>query len=112
MIKNWQENFPGAITLCDKDFVITYMNAKALKTFESDGGEKLIGTNILDCHDEESNKKIFGIVKSGTPNAYTIEKNGTKKLIYQVPVNENGEYIGLVELSLEIPFDMPHFKRT
>jgi hypothetical protein len=35
-----------------------------------------------------------------------------KKLIYQSPIFEDGEYKGIVELSLEIPFDMPHFKRT
>ena len=45
------------------------------------------------------------------PNVYTIEKNGIKKLIYQSPWFENGEMKGLVELSLEIPFEMPHFIR-
>ena len=111
MATNWQEYFPGAITLCDKDFIINYMNAKAMKTFESDGGEKLLGTNLLGCHNDESNKIILNIKETGTPNVYTIEKNGIKKLIYQAPVSENGEYKGMVELSLEIPFDMPHFVR-
>ena len=45
------------------------------------------------------------------PNVYTIEKNGIKKLIYQSPWFEKGVMKGLVELSLEIPFDMPHFIR-
>jgi hypothetical protein len=45
------------------------------------------------------------------PNVYTIEKNGIKKLIYQSPWFEKGEMKGLVELSLEIPFNMPHFIR-
>ena len=45
-------------------------------------------------------------------NVYTIEKNGVKKLIAQVPVTMNGEFAGYVELSLEIPFEMPHFVRT
>ncbi len=40
-----------------------------------------------------------------------IGKNGVKKLIYQTPWIENGEFRGLVELSLEIPFEMPHFVR-
>ena len=43
--------------------------------------------------------------------AYTIEKNGVKKLIYQIPWYENGEFMGLVEFSLEIPFEMPHYIR-
>jgi hypothetical protein len=45
-------------------------------------------------------------------NVYTIEKNGAKKLIYQAPWFRDGEYRGFIELSLEIPFEMPHFVRT
>jgi hypothetical protein len=44
-------------------------------------------------------------------NVYTIEKRGVKKLIYQVPWTRDGIYAGFVELSLEIPFEMPHFVR-
>ena len=44
-------------------------------------------------------------------NVYTIEKKGIKKIIYQSPWFHNGEFGGLVELSLEIPFEMPHFIR-
>jgi len=111
MIKNWQKSFPGAITLCDKDFIITYMNEKSILTFKEDGGEKLLGTNLLDCHNENSKLEILKIRDSGKPKAYTIEKNGVKKLIYQAPLFEGSEYSGMVELSVEIPFDMPHFNR-
>jgi DUF438 domain-containing protein len=112
MTANWQKYFSGAITLCDENFIITYMNEKALKTFESDGGEKLLGTNLLDCHNGNSRKIIMDIKETGKANVYTIEKNGIKKMIYQSPVSENGEYKGMVELSIEIPFDMPHFNRN
>jgi len=44
-------------------------------------------------------------------NIYTLEKDGIKKLIYQAPWYEGGEYAGVVELSVEIPFEMPHFVR-
>jgi hypothetical protein len=44
-------------------------------------------------------------------NVYTIEKKGKKKLIYQAPWFHNGAFGGLVELSLEIPFETPHFIR-
>ena len=43
---------------------------------------------------------------------YTIEKNGIKKMIYQTPWYENGEYMGFTELSLVIPMEMKHFKRN
>jgi hypothetical protein len=46
------------------------------------------------------------------PNVYTIEKQGVKKLICQVPWFRDGAYAGFLELSLEIPFQMPHFVRA
>ncbi len=111
MDNNWQKEFPAAITVCNANGIITYMNEKAKKTFEEYGGEKLIGTSLLDCHNEESKKKIKELMTGIKANVYTIEKNGQKKLIYQTPVFENGKNAGLVELSLEIPCDMPHFIR-
>jgi hypothetical protein len=57
-------------------------------------------------------KKIAEIMQTGKPNAYSIEKKGKKKLIYQAPQIENGEVIGVVELAIEIPFDMPHHIRS
>jgi hypothetical protein len=51
------------------------------------------------------------LLTSGRSNVYTIEKGGIKKLIYQSPWYENGKYAGLVELSLPIPKEMPHFVR-
>ncbi len=44
-------------------------------------------------------------------NAYTIEKNGVRKLIYQSPWYRGGEFAGYIELSLPVPADMPHFDR-
>jgi hypothetical protein len=44
-------------------------------------------------------------------NAYTIEKNGKKKMIYQTPWYSNGKYSGLVEISLPLPEELPHFIR-
>jgi len=108
---DWQKDFPGAITVCDENLVITYMNDASIKTFEEDGGKNLIGRNLLDCHGEASKEKILEISKGKTPNIYTIEKKGMKKLIYQAPVFEGDSFRGLVELSLEIPFEMEHFKR-
>lgn len=108
---DWIKEFNGAITICDEKGIITYMNDKALKTFESDGGEKLIGTDILDCHPEPSKTTLKKLMEERTVNCYSIEKNGIKKLIYQSPVFENGKYSGFIEFSFEIPFELPHFIR-
>jgi len=111
-LHRWIEEFPAAVTVCDPDGVILAMNVRAAdKVFAADGGRALIGTNVLDCHPEAAKEKLARMLTEGKTNAYTIEKRGVKKLIYQAPWYENGEYRGFVELSLEIPFDLPHFVR-
>ena len=113
MNKNeWMKEFPGAITVCDENGVLLDMNDKAEATLQKDGGRALVGKNLLDCHPEPARTKTKEMLASRTGNVYTIEKNGVKKLIFQSPWFRNGKYAGFVELSLEIPFDLPHFVRS
>jgi transcriptional regulator with PAS, ATPase and Fis domain len=108
---SWVDEFPAAVTVSDELGTIIEMNAMAIKAFERDGGEKLIGTNVLDCHPEPARTKLRGIMDNRKTNVYTIEKAGVKKLIHQAPWYRDGQYAGLVEISFEIPFDLPHFIR-
>ncbi len=107
----WIEEFPAAITVCDREGTITAMNARAAKSFEEDGGRALIGTNVLNCHPEPARTILEDLLRTGRRNVYTIEKRGVKKLIYQSPWYEKGAYAGFVELSLELPAELPHFVR-
>lgn len=107
----WVRSFPGAVTVCDRDGIILEMNEKSLEVFADDGGVKLIGSNLMDCHPESARRKLQEMMANRQFNVYTIEKRGVKKLIYQTPWYSDGEYAGFVELSLEIPFEMPHFVR-
>ena len=108
---SWVKEFSGAVMVCDPDGIILVMNDKSAKTFEEDGGRALIGKNVLDCHPEPARGKLERLMDKRQPNIYTIEKNGVKKLIYQTPWFADGEYAGFIELSLEIPFELPHFVR-
>jgi transcriptional regulator with PAS, ATPase and Fis domain len=108
---DWAKEFPGAITVCDAEGRITAMNDRSAQAFAEDGGAGLIGTNVLECHPEPSRTKLKGLLDSGRTNVYTIEKRGQKKLIFQAPWFREGVFAGLVELSLEIPWEMPHFNR-
>lgn len=110
-IVDWLKGFPGAVTVCDANGIILDMNDQAEHVFEADGGRALIGKNALDCHPEPSRTKLAQMLETRRPNIYTIEKNGVKKLIYQAPFYQDGTYAGFIELSLEIPFEMPHFAR-
>lgn len=105
------EHLDGSVVVSDAAGKIIYRNEKAFQTFVKPGEPDLTGRDLMACHNENSQAIIRRIIETGEKNVYTIEKNGVKKLIYQTPWIENGEFKGLVELSLEIPFEMPHFVR-
>lgn len=107
----WLKEFPGTITVCDKEGIILEMNDKAAQAFAEEGGYNLIGENLLECHPEPARTKLKQLLDNRQTNVYTIKKNGVKKIIYQAPWYKDGEYAGLVELSLEIPLELQHFIR-
>lgn len=108
---NYFDEVNLAVTVCDKDGNIVDMNNKSRKTFIKSGDDELIGKNVLDCHPQPAKTMLADMLENPKTNAYTIEKNGVKKLIYQTPWYKDGEYMGFMELSLEIPFDMKHLVR-
>lgn len=112
-VADWMDEFPAAITICDAQGIIVYMNQRSAQTFAADGGQTLIGSNLLNCHPEPARSKLHALLTAQPPrsNAYTIEKNGLRKLIFQAPWYQNGQFAGLVELSLPLPDPLPHFIR-
>ena len=108
---DWLKEINAAVTICDTDGIIVYMNEGSAQVFESDGGKNLIGQSLFGCHPEPALTKLNELLAKGSTNIYTIEKNGKKKLIYQAPYYENNEYKGFVELSMEIPEVMENFVR-
>jgi transcriptional regulator with PAS, ATPase and Fis domain len=100
-----------AITVCDKDGIILFMNEKAIKTFEKYGGNELIGKNIYDYHNPNSCEIINRLLKEDKSNTYTITKAGRKKLIHQTPWHKDGLVMGLIEFSVELPADMQDHMR-
>ncbi len=107
----WVREFPAAVTVVDEHGIIVAMNAKSAQVFREDGGEALIGTQVLDCHPEPARTKLADLLKNRSVNCYTIEKNGRWKMIYQAPWYADGQYKGCVEISMEIPQQLPHFVR-
>jgi transcriptional regulator with PAS, ATPase and Fis domain len=108
----WVKKIPAAITVCNREGIILEMNECSAETFKEDGGEKLIGTNLLACHPEPARSKVNAMLASGKENIYSIEKNGRKKFVYQSPwYDEAGVYAGFVEIVMVVPFEIPHFIR-
>ncbi len=105
----WSDEMNCAVTVCDTDGTILYMNTKAKETFAKHGN--LIGENLFKCHNEASQAKIRELLSTGSSNAYTIEKQGVKKVIYQTAWREDGVVRGLVEISMIVPMEMPHYIR-
>jgi hypothetical protein len=110
-LMEWIDKLDGNVIVSDAAGKIIYMNERAIAHYEKDGGIELIGKDLLECHGEASRKKIMEIMASGEKNVYTIEKRGQRKIIYQSPWFNDGVFRGIIELSLEIPGEMPHFIR-
>jgi PAS fold len=108
---DWTKEVPFAVTVADANGVILEMNDSAAVTFEKDGGRELVGKNVLDCHPEPARTQLEAMLLNGTSNIYTIEKNGVRKMIVQTPWRAQGKFAGLVELSIELPQEIPHFVR-
>ena len=107
----WIEKLDGNVIVSDAEGTVIYMNERAIANYEEEGGKDLIGKNLMDCHNESSKHKILEIMTTHKNNVYTIEKKGKKKIIYQSPWFKDGEFRGIIEFSLEVPFDMPHYIR-
>jgi len=105
----WAEQMNCAVTVCDANGTILYMNERSRATFASHGD--LIGKNLFECHSQASIDKIRHMLATGESNSYTISKNGQRKMIYQTPWRQNGTIAGMVEISMVIPDEMPHYVR-
>ncbi len=108
---DWAAELPVSITVCDKEGKITFLNDKSRKTFSNDTTDELLGKNLRECHSPESTAKLFHLIDTRESNIYTIEKKGKKKMIVQIPWYRENEIGGLVELSIELPDEIPHFNR-
>lgn len=98
-----------AITVCDKDGNVLYQNDSSI---DVNGDTR--GKNLMNCHNEKSQAIIRHLIGEADTNAYTISKKGKKKLIYQTPwYEDDAKQIvgGLIEFSIIIPEDMPHYNR-
>jgi transcriptional regulator with PAS, ATPase and Fis domain len=103
---------PAAITVCDAEGILIEMNAAAEALFAKDGGRALLGKNLFDCHNPESQEIIRNLMRDRKSNVYSIEKHGKKRLIFQAPWYRDGEFAGLVEISFESPSYKTNFKRV
>ncbi|MBI4915245.1 MAG: diguanylate cyclase [Acidobacteria bacterium] len=108
---HWTDELRAAITVTDDEGTIIGLNARAIETFAADGGAALIGSSVFDCHPEPARTRTVELYERQQPNHYTIAKNGQRKMIHQMPWYRDGVFAGIVELSVPIPDELPHFDR-
>ena len=108
-METYFEELPVAITISDTKGNILDMNQRSADV--NSHGQKIIGRNLFDCHPPRAAEILRGLYDQQKKNVYTIEKNGVKTLISHTPGYDHGEFAGLIEFSMEIPSDMPHYVR-
>ena len=96
-----------AATVCDREGVVLYQNARAI---ERDGD--VMGKNLYDCHGEKAGQMIRHMIETGSANTYQVVRHGKRKLIHQTPwFDGNGSVAGLIELAIDLQDNMPVFDR-
>ena len=94
----------AAVTVSDENFQITFMNDLAIAHYADDGGAKLIGTDLLECHIAEHQaviRKAYARYRAGdfTPTRYRADKEDGKTVgIVHIHLMVEGQFRGVAEL--------------
>lgn len=93
----------AAVVICNLSHEIVYMNPAAEARYQKWGGARLVGGNLLACHNEKSQEMIQKVVgwfgeSAGNNIVYTAHSNSENKDIYMVALrDETGKLIGYYE---------------
>jgi PAS domain-containing protein len=94
----------ASVTVADEEYRIVFMNDLAIKHYAYGGGEALIGTDLLDCHNADSQaqlRQMYARYRAGdlTPTRYREDKgDDLGKGIVFIPLVVKGQFRGVAEL--------------
>lgn len=104
---NYLDTVDFAATVCDREGIVLYQNARAI---DRDGD--VTGKNLYNCHGPKAGAMIRHMIETGTKNTYQIIRHGRHKLLHQAPWYDSaGKVAGLIELAINLPDNMPVFDR-
>ncbi len=92
------------VTVADEEYRIVFMNDLSIEHYATRGGETLVGTNLLDCHNTKSQaqlREMYARYRAGdlTPTRYHKDKgDGLGQSIIYVPLVVGGQFRGIAEL--------------
>ena len=104
---SWSKDYPAAVTVCDTEGIIIFMNQRSMEQFQKRGGEQLLGTSLFDCHPESANRIIRKQLTTHEPNIYITQSKSGRKLVQQVPWYKDGHFAGIVETVAPIAGEIP-----
>ncbi len=104
---HWSHGFGAAVTVCDEHGTIVELSPSAVELFAASGGAELVGRSVLDCHPEGMRARLAEAMAARTRNVYTTEKNGRRRIVFQGHWQTEAAN-GYLELSFEIPAELPH----
>ena len=91
------DSFTDPVLVADAEHTVVYMNSAAVDHYT--GGEALMGTSLLDCHNERSQEmmiEILAALQSGEEER--LISDDEKRRIYMRAVrDEAGEFVGYYE---------------
>jgi PAS domain S-box-containing protein len=91
-----------AVVICNLKHEIVYMNPAAAQYYGKKGGASLVGTSIMDCHNQDSQDKMKRVVDwfAASPEnniVYTFHNEAQNKDVYMVALRSEGRLIGYYE---------------
>ncbi len=101
--KSVLEQDRAPIVLCDLHHTVVYMNRAAIQCYADQGGERLLGTSLLGCHNPASCRRIEQVLlwfaESPANNIlFTSRNDGENKDVYMVALrDDDGTLIGYYE---------------
>lgn len=93
----------AAVVICDLAHTIVYMNPSAIARYSKSGGAALMGSSLLDCHNDKANEKIKEVVawfaaSEDHNKVFTFHNVKENKDVYMIALrDENGALIGYYE---------------
>lgn len=94
--KSVLEQDQAPVVLCDLNHTILYLNPSARKRYEKQGGEALLGKNLLLCHNQKAadtiKKVLDWFAESNEHNIiYEFRNENENKDVYMVALRDDDE---------------------
>lgn len=94
--KSLLEQDNSAVVLCNLEHKVIYMNPAACRRYARYGGEKLLGRNLMECHNAKSGELIRRVVdwfqeRASNNRVHTFYNEQENKDVYMIALRDEEE---------------------